>query len=100
MVRFGIPDCPIFPTRGLSILLVADMSVTAVSHVVASVVKTRSRSFLGGSASVVMSLVHTTPPKEDKVGTSSVEAPRPKHWWPDQEVRRRMILLLMMTPTF
>jgi hypothetical protein len=29
----------------------------------------------GGSASVVASMDRTTPPKEDKVGTSSVEAP-------------------------
>jgi hypothetical protein len=29
----------------------------------------------GGSASVVVSIVHTTPPKEDKVDTSLVEGP-------------------------
>jgi hypothetical protein len=29
----------------------------------------------GGSASVVAPMDRTTPPKEDKVGTSSVEAP-------------------------
>jgi hypothetical protein len=44
MVWFGIPDYLVFLTRGLSILLVADMSVTAVSYVVASVSKTMSRS--------------------------------------------------------
>jgi hypothetical protein len=30
---------------------------------------------LGGSASVVVSMTRTTPPKEEKVGTSSEEAP-------------------------
>jgi hypothetical protein len=43
MVRFGILNYPIFLTRGLSVLLVADMFVTAVSFVVVSVAKTPSR---------------------------------------------------------
>jgi hypothetical protein len=30
---------------------------------------------MGGSASVAMSVVHTTPPKDDKAGASSAEAP-------------------------
>jgi hypothetical protein len=44
MVQFGIMDCPVFMTRGPSIMLVADMFVTAVSCVEASVPKTLSRS--------------------------------------------------------
>jgi hypothetical protein len=61
MVQFGVLDCPVFLTRGPSVLLVADPEqVLTIS---------------GGSASVVVSMVHTTPPKEDKVGTSSAEVP-------------------------
>jgi hypothetical protein len=44
MVRFGILDCSIFLTRGPSVLLVADVLVTVVSYVVASMAKTLSRS--------------------------------------------------------
>jgi hypothetical protein len=44
MVQFGIPDYPVFLTRGPSILLVADVSITAISCIVASVDKTLSRS--------------------------------------------------------
>jgi hypothetical protein len=44
MVRFGISDCSIFLSRGFFILLVADVSITAISCVVASVAKTLSRS--------------------------------------------------------
>jgi hypothetical protein len=44
MVRFGILDYPIFLPRGLSVLLVSDVSITTVSCVEASVAKTLSRS--------------------------------------------------------
>jgi hypothetical protein len=44
IVRFGSIDCPIFLNRGPSILFVADVSVTAISCVVASIAKTLSRS--------------------------------------------------------
>jgi hypothetical protein len=44
MVWFGILDCPVFLTRDISVLLVADVSVTAVFCVIASVAKTLSRS--------------------------------------------------------
>jgi hypothetical protein len=44
-----------------------DVSVTTISYVITSI--------LGGSASVVVPMVRTTLPKEDKVGTSAVEAP-------------------------
>jgi hypothetical protein len=44
MVQFGIPDYPVFLTRGLSILLVADVSIMVVSYIVASMTKTLSRS--------------------------------------------------------
>jgi hypothetical protein len=44
MVRFDILDCPIFLPRGFSALLVVDVSVTAVSDVVASMTKILSRS--------------------------------------------------------
>jgi hypothetical protein len=44
MVWFDIPDCPIFLIRGPSVLLVVNVSITAVSYVVASVAKTLSRS--------------------------------------------------------
>jgi hypothetical protein len=54
----------------------------------------------GGSASVVTPMDCTTPPKEDKVGTSSVEAPRPRQWWPDQKVRCQMIILVAMLLAF
>jgi hypothetical protein len=43
MLCFGILDCPIFLPRGFSVMLVADMSVMAISCVVASVAKTLSR---------------------------------------------------------
>jgi hypothetical protein len=56
--------------------------------------------FLCESASVVVSIARTTLPKEDKAGTSSVEAPLPRHWWPDREIRRQMMLLLTMIPNF
>jgi hypothetical protein len=44
MVQFGNMDYLIFLTQGPSILLVANVSVMAVSCVVASVAKTLSRS--------------------------------------------------------
>jgi hypothetical protein len=44
MFRFRIPDCPIFLPYGLSIFLVADVSVAVVSYIVASMAKTLSRS--------------------------------------------------------
>jgi hypothetical protein len=44
MVQFGIPDYPIFLTRGPYVLLVVDMSLMVVSYVEASVDKTLSRS--------------------------------------------------------
>jgi hypothetical protein len=59
MVRFGIPDYPVFLSRGPSVLLVADVFVMVVSCIAAFVAMSR-----------------TTLPKEDKVSTSSVEAPR------------------------
>jgi hypothetical protein len=45
-------------------------------------------------------MVHTTPPKEDKVDTSSAEALTAQDWWPDREVRRQMIILLTTILTF
>jgi hypothetical protein len=44
MVRFDIPDCPIFLSRSFSALLMADVSVAAISGIVASMAKTLSRS--------------------------------------------------------
>jgi hypothetical protein len=44
MVQFSILDCPVFLPRGPSVLLVADVSITTVSCVVASMIKTLSRS--------------------------------------------------------
>jgi hypothetical protein len=44
MVRFGIMDYLVFLPRSSSALLMADMSVVAISCVVASVAKTLSRS--------------------------------------------------------
>jgi hypothetical protein len=44
MVQFGILDCPIFLIWDPSVLLVADVSVTTISCVVASIAKTLSRS--------------------------------------------------------
>jgi hypothetical protein len=44
MVRFGILDCPIFFPQGLSVLLVADVPITVVSYIVASMDKILSRS--------------------------------------------------------
>jgi hypothetical protein len=44
MIRFGILDCSIFLTRGPSVLLVANVSVTAISCIIASMAKTLSRS--------------------------------------------------------
>jgi hypothetical protein len=75
MIQFGIPDCSIFLSRGPSVLLMADVSVTVISYIVASVAKTLIHTTPGGSASVVAPMDRTTPPKEDKVGTSSAEAP-------------------------
>jgi hypothetical protein len=43
MVQLGILDYPVFLTRGPSVLLVVDLSVRAISYVVASVAKTLSR---------------------------------------------------------
>jgi hypothetical protein len=54
----------------------------------------------GGSESVVVPMVRTTPPKEDNVDTSSVKVPRPRYWRPDRKVRRQMTILLTMIPTF
>jgi hypothetical protein len=44
MVRFGILDYPVFLPCGSPVLLVADVSVTTVSYVKASIAKTVSRS--------------------------------------------------------
>jgi hypothetical protein len=44
MAQFGIPDCPVFLSWTLLVLLVIDTPVTVVSCVVASVAKTLSRS--------------------------------------------------------
>jgi hypothetical protein len=73
MVRFGIPDCPIF----LSCLLLADTSVMVVSCVVAPVAKTSQvvLAISGGSALAMESTDCTTPAKEDKTDTSSAQAP-------------------------
>jgi hypothetical protein len=43
MVWFGIPDCQVFLSRNPPVLLVADVSVTVTSYVVASMAKTLSR---------------------------------------------------------
>jgi hypothetical protein len=58
-------------------LLVTDVSVTAVSYVVASVAKTPQEvlTILSGSALAAEPMVRTTLPKVDKMGTSSVEVP-------------------------
>jgi hypothetical protein len=56
--------------------------------------------FLCESASMVVSMARTTLPKEDKAGTSLAEAPWPRHWWPDREISRRMMLLLTMILNF
>jgi hypothetical protein len=44
MVRFVIPDCPVFLTQAPSVLLVADVFVTTVSYIVVFMAKTLSRS--------------------------------------------------------
>jgi hypothetical protein len=44
MVRFGILDCPVFLPQSSFALLMDDVSVTAISCVVASMAKTLSRS--------------------------------------------------------
>jgi hypothetical protein len=44
MVHFGILDCPIFLSLGPPVLLEADVSIMAVSYIIASVIKTLSRS--------------------------------------------------------
>jgi hypothetical protein len=44
MIRFDIPDCPIFLSWSLPILLVANTPIMVVSRVVASVAKTLSKS--------------------------------------------------------
>jgi hypothetical protein len=44
MARFGILDCPNFLCWNPVALLVANVSVTAVSYVVSSIAKTLSRS--------------------------------------------------------
>jgi hypothetical protein len=44
MVRFGIPDYLVFLSWSLPALLVVDAPVTAISCVVASVIKTLSKS--------------------------------------------------------
>jgi hypothetical protein len=44
MVQFGILDYPVFLSSGSPVLLVADVSVTVVSCVKASIAKTFSRS--------------------------------------------------------
>jgi hypothetical protein len=43
-IRFWVPDHPIFLSENPAVLLVADVSVTAVSDVVASIAKTLSGS--------------------------------------------------------
>jgi hypothetical protein len=44
MVRFSIPDCLVFLPQSFSALLIADVSIAAISWVVASMAKTLSRS--------------------------------------------------------
>jgi hypothetical protein len=44
MVRFGILDYPIFLPRSFSAMLMVDVSVAAISYLVASMAKTLSRS--------------------------------------------------------
>jgi hypothetical protein len=44
MVQFNLLDYLIFLTQSPSVLLVADVAVTAVSYIVASMAKTLSRS--------------------------------------------------------
>jgi hypothetical protein len=44
MVRFGVLDCLDFLSQGPSVLLVADVDITAISCIVAFMAKTLSRS--------------------------------------------------------
>jgi hypothetical protein len=44
MVRFGILNYPVFLPVSSLVLLLADASVMAISYVIASVIKTSSRS--------------------------------------------------------
>jgi hypothetical protein len=77
MIQFDIPDCLLFLPRSFSAMLMADVSVAAISYVVASMAKNPEQvlTIPGGSASVVVPMDRTTPSMEDKVGTSSAEAP-------------------------
>jgi hypothetical protein len=77
MVRCGILDFPIFLPRSSSALLMADVSVAAISCVVASMAKTLSKS--RPSLVEVHRWWHPWPvpprAKEGKVDTSSAEVP-------------------------
>jgi hypothetical protein len=44
MVQFGILDCPVSLPQSLPVLLVANIPVTVISYVVASMAKTLSGS--------------------------------------------------------
>jgi hypothetical protein len=43
MVRFDISDCLVFLSLGSPVLLVVDVSVTAISYMIASMSKTLSK---------------------------------------------------------
>jgi hypothetical protein len=75
MVHFGILDCPIFLSLGPPVLLEADVSIMAVSYIIASVIKTLSRSLPSWVEVHRWWCPWSVPPrpKEDKVDTSSTD---------------------------
>jgi hypothetical protein len=102
MLWFGILDCLIFLPRSFSALLMADVSVMAIFCVVASMAKTLSRS--RPSRVEVHQWWHpwTVPPRPRRTRWihHRRRSPRPEHWWLHQKVRRWMIILVTMIPTF
>jgi hypothetical protein len=98
MIRFRISDCPVC----LPSLLLADTSVMAISYMVASVAKTSSWSWPSRVEVHWRQSPWTVPPRPRCTRRihHRQKPPRPKHWWLNQEVRRQMMLLLTMIPTF
>jgi hypothetical protein len=104
LLSLGKLDGPVWHS-GLSdfpVLLVADISVTVVSCIVASVAKTLSRSRLSRVEVHRWWCPWSVPPRPRRTRCiyHRQRPPRPRHWWPDREVRHQMIILLMMIPTF
>jgi hypothetical protein len=93
---------PVFLPRGSSVLLVADTPVVVVSYIVASVAKTLSRSYPSWVEVHWRWGPQSVPPCP--WGTWWIHhqrrPPRPRHWWPEWEVRRQMIILLTTISTF